>query len=930
MPGLGASFGRGAATTNQQDLSNSDCILIMGSNMAEAHPVGFRWPMKAKERGATLIHVDPRFSRTSALADLYVGIRAGSDIAFLGGIINHILTHEKYFKEYVLHYTNASTIIAEGYQGPEDLDGLFSGYNKEDRVYHSDQGKWAYSGSVTDHQPAKPTASAVGSSGSSEGDGSGDSSNKGMHGYGLMGGASSHSAKRDDSTTPPPGGHIEKDPTLQHPRCVFQLLKKHFARYTPDLVARVCGCKEEEFLRVADLLCQNSGRERTSAIVYALGWTQHSTGVQMIRAAGIIQQLLGNMGRPGGGIMAMRGHASIQGSTDIPTLYDLLPGYLPQPAADPNHETLDKYCEYEALTNGYWANFRKFAVSLLKAWYGPAATPQNDFHFDWLPRIDGDYSQLPFFHEMARGNVKGYFLFGQNPGGGGPNAGLHRKGLRELQWLIVLDWFETESAVFWKDDPTGPPAKDIKTEVFFIPAASIAAKEGSFTNTQRVLQWHDKAVDPDGDSRSDLWFVYNLGKRLKQLYAGSTMPQDQAIQALTWDYDFDHPPRLPDGSISRIEGEPDAEKVLQEINGFKVSEKDQKTGKPKLLSGFSECEDDGSTACGCWIYSGVFPAYDRNRARERIVTDNPVQPNWGFAWPHNRRMMYNRCSADPQGRPWSQRKKYIWWDEQLKKWTGVDEPDFPPDKAPDYRPPPGAAGMAAIAGDQPFIMKPDGVAWLFAPGAAKDGPFPAHYEPVESPLHNLLYPDQEDSPTVRYFQGPLNVLAHTPESEYPIVATTFRLTEHYLSGPMSRFNSWLNELQPEMFVELSPELAAEKGITHGGWLTVRSPRGAIEARAMVTRRLKPLVIDGKTIHQIGLPFHWGFAGESVGCQANDLIPMLADPNVSMHEAKVFACQVVPGRLPQVTPQATKTFAPWPLRSRIPQTPPSAQPEGHLK
>ena len=494
----------------------------------------------------------------------------------------------------------------------------------------------------------------------------------------------------------------------------------------------------------------------------------------------------------------------------------------------------------------------------------------------------------------------------------------------------MADWFETESACFWKDDPKGPKSSEVKTEVFFIPAASIAAKEGSFTNTQRLLQWHDKAVDPEADCRSDLWFVYNLGKRLKELYRGSDKPQDQAIQALTWDYDYDEPPRLPDGSPSRIEGEPDAEKVLQEINGYKLNETDEKTGKPKLLSGFSDCKDDGTTACGCWIYSGVFPSYDRNRARERKTTDNPVQPDWGFAWPHNRRVMYNRASADPAGQPWSERKKLIWWDEAKQKWVGPDEPDFEPTKPPDYRPPAGAKGMDAIAGDQPFIMKPDGVAWLFAPGAAKDGPLPTHYEPVESPVANLLYPKQEDSPTARYFDGPLNVISHTPEHDYPVVACTFRLTEHYLSGPMSRFNSWLNELQPEMFVELSPELAEEKGITHGGWLTVHSARGTIEARAMVTRRLKPLRVEGRTVHQIGIPFHWGYAGESVGDIANDLTSLVADPNVSMHEGKVFACRVEPGRAYVSNQRPTQPYAPWPTREPSPQTPASAQAEGRMR
>ena len=923
MPGLGASFGRGAATSYQQDLANSDCILIMGSNMAEAHPVGFRWPMKARERGAKLIHVDPHFSRTSAMCHQYVAIRAGSDIAFLGAIINYILTQEKYFKEYVLAYTNASTIIDEKFKDTEQQDGIFSGLQEDKHAYDSAKGHWAY-----EKPPGAQEAEGV-SGGGGGGQAKTAPDAQGMHGPGLMGGASTHSEPRGGGTAEP-GGQPPRDETLQHPRCAFQLLKKHFARYTPELAADTCGCSPEQVIQVAESLIQNSGRERTSAIVYAVGWTQHSTGVQMIRCAGIIQLLLGNMGRPGGGIMAMRGHASIQGSTDIPTLYDLLPGYIPQPVCDKNHETIDGYVKYEALPTGYWANTRKFVVSLLKAWYGPAATPDNDYCFKWLPRLDGDYSQLLFFDRMSRGEVKGYFVFGQNPAGGGPNANVHRAGLRQLKWLVVLDWFLTETAVFWKNDPKGPPPEAVGTEVFFIPAASIAEKDGTLTNTQRLIQWHDKAIDPPDDCRSDAWFVYNLGRKLKRLYADSTDPKDDPIKNLTWDYAFEEEPRLPDGSISRIQGEPDLNRILQEINGCKVNEIDRRTGKPKLLSGFAELKDDGSTACGCWIYSGIFPEPNRNRARDRQIGDNPVQPNWAYAWPLNRRIMYNRASADPEGRPWSDRKKYMWWDEQKQKWTGPDVPDFEPDKPPSYRPDAEAKGMKAISGAEPFIMKPDGRGWLFAPGGTKDGPFPAHYEPLESPVTNTLYPRHNISPVVRTFDNPLNPMALTPEGEYPYVAFTFRLTEHYLSGPMSRFNSWLNELQPAMFVEMSPELAAEKKIEHGGWCTITSPRGAIEARAMVTRRMMPLVIQGRLIHQVGLPFHWSFAGECVGGNANDLTSLIADPNVSMHEAKAFVVNVRAGRASNQSRTPTVAPAPWANRDPVPSTPRSAQPEGHMR
>jgi formate dehydrogenase major subunit len=916
VPGLGTSFGRGAATNYQQDLAHSDCVLFMGSNMAEAHPVGFRWPMKAKEQGATLIHVDPRYTRMSAMCDLHVGIRAGSDIAFLGGLVNYVLTHDRWFKDYVVHYTNASCLVQEGFRDTEDLDGLFSGYHGDGRtgVYDARTGRW------------RLDCGEEGEAKEEKEDWSGGTPmyrmfHLGMHGHSLDSGAGSYRGKRRDMVTGT-DAEAQKDTTLEHPRCVLQILKRHFARYTPEMVSEVCGCAPEELVRVAELLCENSGRERTSAVVYALGWTQHTTGVQMIRTAGILQLLLGNMGRPGGGIMAMRGHSTIQGSTDLATLYDVLPGYLPQPYAAEDHETLDSYIEQEGMATGYWSNFRKFVVSLLKAWYGDAATPENDFCFSWLPRVDDDYSQLPYFDRMSKGGVKGYFLFGQNPAGGAPNARLHRAGLRNLDWLVVLDWFEIESAVFWKDDPAAPPPAEIKTEVFFIPAAAAPEKEGSLTNTQRLLQWHDKALDPLGDSRSDAWFLYNFGKRLKQLYAGSTDPRDQPLLHLTWDYEYDHPQRLPDGSLSRIEGEPDLEKVLMEINGYRLDGK-------RLVSGFSELEDDGTTACGCWIYSGVFPEPGRNRARERKLGSSPIHPEWGWAWPHNRRVMYNRASADPEGRPWSERKKLIWWDAESRRWAGDDEPDFDPETPPDYRPPHGAKGMSAIAGDQPFIMKPDGVGWLFAPGTVKDGPLPAHYEPVESPLGNLLYPRQPTNPAVRFFDGPLNRLAHTPTWDFPVVATTYRLTEHYLSGPMSRFNSWLNELQPEMFVELSPELAAEHGIVHGDWLTVETARTRIEARAMVTRRLRPLKVEGQVLHQIGLPFHWAFAGEVVGDNANDLTALVADPNVSMHEVKAFACRVRAGRREGPVPKPTKPPGHWPSREPVPDTPAAAQPEGRF-
>ncbi len=857
--------------------------------MAEAHPVGFRFPMKAKEKGAQLIHIDPRFTRTSAMCQQFVPIRTGTDIAFLGGLINYVLTHERWFQEYVLAYTNAATLINEDYVDAEDLGGLFVGFDQATKSYEAGAKVWNYQDEPDGTaQPAAPPATKSSSLGDK---------------LGFI-----------ENPVPP------SDPTLQNPNCVLNILRRHYARYTPEMVASICGCQAADFIKVAETICENSGREKTGAIVYAVGWTQHTTGVQIIRAAGILQLLLGNMGRPGGGVMAMRGHASIQGSTDIPTLYDMLPGYIPQPAAIPDHGTLKDYLQQESVPNGYWSNFPKFMISLLKAWYGDAATAENDYGFDWVPKIDANYSQLSNFIKMAKGEIKGLFLFGQNPAAGAPNAKLNRDALKTLDWLVVRDWFEIESACFWYKGPENPDPTTIGTEIFFMPAAAAAEKDGTFTNTQRLLQWHDKAVDPQDDCRSDTSFLFDLGKRLKELYKDSTEPRDQGMLNLTWDYERDTPEILPDGSASRLKDEPDAAKILREINGYTVADK-------KQVKGFADLKDDGSTACGCWIYSGVFPEHDHNRARDRIRDpENYVNPDWGWAWADNRRILYNRASADPSGKPWSERKKYIWWDAEKGEWTGLDEPDFEKNKKPDYKPDRDSRGMDAIAGDAPFIMKPDGKGWLFAPAGLKDGPLPTHYEPIESPVPNLLYA-QQDNPAADRCDEPGNAKAPALDPNYPVVATTFRVAEQYLSGAMSRFDSWLNELQPEMFCEISAELARESGIEHGGWIVVQTIRGAIESRAMVTNRIKPLLVNGKTQHQIGIPFHWGFSGETVGSMANDLTAIVLDPNVSIHEAKSFSCRVRPGRLENIKRDAPLEAYPYPTREPAPDTPASDQPEG---
>ena len=786
--------------------------------MAECHPVAFQWVVEAKRRGATIIHIDPRFTRTSALATQHVPSRAGGDIVLLGALINHVLSGGHEFREYVTAYTNAADILPEGFTDTEDGGGLFSGYDPQTRRY-------------------------------------------------------------DNATWQPTG---ERDETLTHPRCVFQVLKRHFARYTPELVERVCGIAAADFAAIADSLVRNSGRERTTAWVYAVGWTQHTTGVQHIRTAAMLQLLLGNMGRPGGGIMALRGHASIQGSTDIPTLFDLLPGYLPTPR--PEDADLDAYLTRLPDT-GFWGLKRKYMISLLKAWFGDAATADNEYCYGYLPRATGDHGTYATVLDMIEGKIKGYILWGQNPAVGSAGARLQRLALAKLDWLVVRDLAMIESASFWQDSQeisTGElDPRQCATEVFFLPAASHVEKDGTFTNTQRMLQWHHKALDPPRDARSDLWFAYHLGKRIRARLAGSADPRDRPLLDVTWDYpeEGEH-------------AEPSAAAVLQEING---------RGPAGPLNGFTELADDGSTACGCWIYSGCFAGGVNQTARRKPHTEQSwVAPEWGWAWPANRRMLYNRASADPEGRPWSQAKAYVWWDAEASQWAGHDVPDFERGKPPDYVPGPGATGPAALGGADPFIMLNDGRGHLFVPTGLADGPLPAHYEPAESPVSNVVYA-QDNSPVSKLYPDHKitqeQVSGH--DATYPCVVTTYRLTEHHTAGGMSRTLSRLAELQPELFCEVSPALAALRGLENGGWATIITARAAIETRVLVTRRVRPLrLADGTVIHQVGLPYHWGSTGLVTGDTVNDLLPFAVDPNVFIQESKVATCQIVPGRRPR--------------------------------
>ena len=836
-------------------MANADCIVIQGSNMAECHPVGFQWVEEAKARGAKVIHVDPRFTRTSAVCDKHIPIRAGSDVVLLGALINHVLTHDLWFRDYVIAYTNAATLINENYKDTEDLGGLFSGFDLETGQY--DPSTWAYAEQEADHEDGA----------------TGDA-------YGMGG-------------PPLPHARVVRDETLQHPRTVFQIVKRHYARYTPEMVRDVCGISIEDFDYLARAITENSGRERTTCFAYAVGWTQHTLGAQFIRTATILQLLMGNVGRPGSGIMALRGHATIQGSTDIPTLFNLLPGYLSMPKAGV-HDTFRDYIEAVGPKNqkGFWANADTYIVSLLKAWWGDAAREDNDWAFDYLPRLSGPHGTYQTVMAMLDDDVDGYFLLGQNPAVGSAHGRMQRMGMSHLKWLVVRDLNLIESATFWKDGPeiaSGElKTEEIETEVFFFPAATHVEKAGSFTQTQRLVQWRHKAVDPPGDCQSELQFFVELGKRIRQRLAGSTDERDRPLLDLTWDYPTDE------------HGEPDSTAVLAEISGCYLS--GPKAGQP--VPGFTELGADGSTACGCWIYSGVY-ADGVNQAARRAPQGgpSPSQSDWGWAWPADRRILYNRASADPDGKPWSERKRYIWWDERKGRWVGHDVPDFPVDRAPHVRPDPDIGGPDALAGDDPFIMQADGKGWLFAPKGLVDGPLPTHYEPQESPIANALYPQQQN-PSRIMFPRKDNLWAPSagdPGAEvYPFVFTTYRLTEHHTAGGMSRWLPYLSELQPEMFCEVSPELAAERGLEPYGWATIISPRAAIEAKVLVTERMTPLVIGGHTVHQIGLPYHWGVGGDAVvsGDAANDLLGVVLDPNVQIQESKAGSCDIRPGRRPQ--------------------------------
>jgi len=737
-------------------------------------------------------------------------------------------------------FTNASFLIDPSFKTPTDLAGLFTGYDPAKRDY--DKTSWKYQ---------------------LDGD-----------------------------------GNVKRDPSLGDPNCVFQLLKRHYSRYTPEMVERVCGLPKEKFLRVADLYCSASGPEKTGTISYALQLNQASNGVQQIRSLCMLQLILGNIGRPGGGVVALRGHSNVQGATDMGTLYHMLPGYPGMPLRDA-HPTFKDFIDKETPKSGYWVTKTAHIISQLKAWYGDAAKKENDWAYDYIPKRASadDYSHQHMLVAMNEGKVKGFICIGQNPAVDSPNAGMGRKGFAKLEWLVVQDLFETETSAFWRekgvhDKDKGVDPKTIQTEVFLLPGAPAAEKDGSITNTMRLLQWHSKAVEPPGDARSDAALVYDLGLRLKKLYAGSNAKKDRPVLDMLWDYQHNADDR---------KVEPKMELVLKEVNGYATADILDKDGKVVLkkgqpVPGFAALRDDGATACGNWIYSGVYPAEGKNLAARREKAASPadyMNHNWGFAWPANRRIVYNRASADASGKPWSEKKKLIWWDAEQKKWVGGDVPDFKADLPPDS-PKLKEGPFRGLDGQDAFIMRADGKGAFFGPLA--DGPFPEHYEPFESPTPNLLS-KVDNNPVAKVWKiGDLNKLGK-PE-EYPIVLTTYRLTEHHAAG-MSRHVPWLAEKFAGHFAEISHALAAERGIKNGDMITVLTARSKIHLRAMVTERFRPFTIDGKKVHHIGIPWHWGWLGvmpSAVGDVTNDLVASIGDPTTFIQESKALLCDVKKGEV----------------------------------
>lgn len=818
---MAPTFGRGAMTNLWTDIRNTDLAIIMGGNAAEAHPCGFKWVTEAKaHRGAKLIVVDPRFTRSASVADFYAPIRPGTDIAFLLGVINYCISNNKVQWDYVKAFTNATFVVKEGYSYK---DGLFSGYDEAKRTY--DRSSWEYE---LDAQ-----------------------------GYAVV------------------------DETLQHPRCVWNLLKQHVAPFTPEMVERICGTPKDKFLKVAEMIGETSSPTKTMTSMYALGWTQHSKGSQNIRTMAMLQMILGNIGVRGGGMNALRGHSNIQGLTDIGLMSNLLPGYMTLPMeSEPDFASYMEKRAFKPLRPNqmsYWQNYKKFFVSFQKAMWGPAATKENDFAYDYLPKLDvPGYDILRAFELMHQGKMNGYFCQGFNPLLSFPNRKKITEALSKLKFLVVIDPLDTETARFWENhgDFNNVDSKAIQTEVFQLPCTAFAEDEGSLTNSGRWLQWHWAGADPPGEAKSDNWILAQLFLRLKALYLKEGGAFPDPIVKLHWPY--------------KDPGDPKPDELAREINGYVIESVKDPNDPSKLLleagkqiPGFSALRDDGTTACGCWIYSGCYTEAGNMMARrDNSDPDNVgLYSKWAFSWPANRRIMYNRASCDIHGKPWDPSRKLIEWNGE--KWVGYDVPDIAPTAKPETV--------------MPFIMNQEGVGRLWARRLMRDGPFPVHYEPFESPVENVIAPKIRGNPAARIFPDDLAQLGDA--KKFPIVGTSYRLTEHFHFWTK---HVWVNAvLQPEFFVEISEELAKEKGIADGSWVRVRSNRGQVRAKAVVTKRIRPLVCDGKTVHIVGVPLHWGFTGAArKGFGPNSLTPFVGDANAETPEFKAFLIDIEPSPAPE--------------------------------
>ncbi len=821
-------------TNHWIDIKNSDVILIMGSNAAENHPISFRWVTEARvNNGAKLISVDPRFTRTSSKADVYAPLRSGTDIAFLGGMLNYILQNDLIHEEYVTEYTNGAYLVDENYDFDPEA-GLFSGY---DGSSYSDKSSWNFQ---TDAD-----------------------------------------------------GAILRDKTLQDPHCVYQIIKDHYSRYDLDTVSGVTGTPTEKLQEVYETYVGASYMPGTAGtIMYAMGWTQHTVGAQNIRAMSIIQLLLGNIGVAGGGVNALRGESNVQGSTDHCLLFHIWPGYLKTPQE--TEQTLQAYNdrwtptatptpEGEPASASWWGNYPKYSVSFLKSMYGAAATADNGFAYSWMPKRDtgGNYAWQCMFDAMYREEIKGFFAWGQNPANSSGHTNKIRAALAKLDWLVCVNIYPTETSEFWHGP--GLNAADVATEVFELPCAASVEKEGSITNSGRWAQWRYKAVDPPGDAKPDAEIMNELYLAIKALYeADPAGAYPDPILNVKWDY-FDGP-EIP------------AVLLAKEINGYYLE--GSEAGTPgTLVQNFTKLADDGTTSSGNWLYSDSFTEEEGNRMADRVASDPAedvigLNAGWAWCWPVNRRIVYNRASVDLLGQPYDTEHPVITWDGS--GWVG-DVPDggWAPMKNED--------GTYNPDSRLPFIMQPDGVGKVFANpvGASTvDGPIPEHYEPVESPLatHPFGAAHARYNPAVVFCESDMDLLADAGSTEYPIVCSTYRMVEHWQTGVMTRWVPWLNELQPDMWVEMSEELAAEKGIANGEHVRVRSIRGEVQAVAIVTKRFKPFTIMDQTVHQIGVPWCFGWVAPNPDptreTNGNLLTPNVGDPNTRIPESKAFMVDVV--------------------------------------